>query len=136
MFDLSIIGARRLERKLNKLERKVGSKIMRDATKESLEPVEALAKQRVPVDRGLLKRWIKTATFSAQRGRVIGAQVRTGTRKQMRIPAGNEYYYPAAIEYGTKTRAPRSFLRSALADRRDQALKILSGAIKRMLEAV
>jgi hypothetical protein len=50
--------------------------------------------------------------------------VRTGTRRQLKIEPDNDYYYPAAHEYGSKNQPARSFMRSALFDRKRQALAL------------
>ena len=136
LISLRLLGAKKLEKKLNKLENKVKSKAMRDAAKTAMAPVAILAKSRVPVDTGRLQRSIKVATFSAKRGDIIGAQVRTGTRKQLRIPEKSEYYYPAAIEYGTSTRGERSFLRSAMGDKKSAVIASFSGILAKVLAKI
>lgn len=135
-LDLRLIGNKRLEKKLANLERKIGKKVMRDSAIEAMEPVKDLAKARCPVDTGRLKNSIKVVAYSGDRGRIQSAQVRTGTRKQLRIKANAKYYYPAAIEYGTRKRAARSFLRSALGDLRTSVIKNLSVNVARRLKKI
>lgn len=130
---LKIKGARKLEKKLRALPRRVQGQVMRKALKDALVPVMELAKKRVPVDSGRLQKSIKIANLR-KRG-VTGAVVQTGTRKQLRITADNAYYYPAAIEYGSPGRnvAPKSFLRASLFLRRRQALGIVRTRIRQMI---
>ena len=132
-IDISVLGSKKLSRKLNALENRVKSTVMRDAAKKAMEPVLSLAKQRAPVLTGLLRKHLKIAVY---RGRgYAGAVVQTGTRKQMKIPAKAKFFYPAGVEYGTSKLRARPFLRSSLAAKRNVALGIMSKEIKRMLRA-
>lgn len=131
MFNLKIKGGKRLARKIEKLEKKVGNKVMRDSVKESMEPVAAEAKRLAPIRSGRLRRSIRVAS-SSRRGKINGL-VRTGTRKQLKIPASDPYYYPAAHEYGTRKMPARSFLRAALGNKRRAVIKSLSSIIQRNL---
>lgn len=135
-IDLSILGDRGLERKINKLENKVAKKLIRDAAKEAMEPVAVMARVRAPVLDGRLKASIKVITYSARRGRITGAQVKTGSRFNLRIPANAKYYYPAAHEYGAPKRGikMRSFLRSSLTDLRSSVIFRLGKLIAKGLE--
>lgn len=129
-----MVGARDLERKLGKLEKRTQGQAMRESLKSALEPAEQLAKNRVPVGFGRLKKSIKRGV-STSRGS-ISAVIRTGTRKQLRIPQSAKYYYPAALEYGTRFIAARSFLRSALSDRRELVLGRFSRKLRSLLESI
>ncbi len=133
MFDISLVGDKKTARKLKKMDAKIARKVMREALKDAMEPVKDLAKSRAPVDQGLLRKSIRTAaSVNAKRA---AAFVRTGTRKQLRIPLDAKYYYPAAIEYGTRKRGARSFLRSALGALRGQVLRKTGDNIRRLLES-
>jgi len=133
MFDLTIIGDKALERKLNAMDKKVAARNLKDALKESMEPVRDLSRRLAPTDSGLMKRSIRIGTRSNRRG--IAVFVRTGTRKQLKIPADAKYYYPAAIEYGTRTMPPRPFLRRALARLKNAVINRVGDAIRRKLES-
>jgi len=134
LFSLKLLGAKKLERKLTALGKRLGGKALRDATKEAMEPVAKLARSRAPVHFGRLKASIKVATLSRKSG-AQGAQVRTGTRKQLRIDQKTPYYYPASIEYGTRDRAADSFLRSSMGDLKGQVIRSFSGILKKFIEA-
>lgn len=133
MFDLSVIGEKRLQRKLASMEKRVAHKVVKDSLREAMEPVKDLAKRRAPADRGLMRRSIRTAARANKRGAT--ALVRTGTRKQLKIPADSRYYYPAAIEYGTRTQPARSFLRAALGRLKNAVLRSVGDKIRRRLES-
>lgn len=135
MFDISLIGDKALQRKFNAMGRKTQATELKAIFKEAMEPVKVLAKSRAPVDLGVLKKSIRTSVRASQRSGVT-AQVRTGTRKQLRIPADATGYYPAAHEYGTRFIPAQSFLRSALSDRKDQVLSLISRGIARVLARV
>lgn len=132
MFDLEVKGQRRLNKKLNRMSTGLARKIVRPAMKEALEPVVSAAKTFAPVDSGRMQKFIKPFVQNSRSRGITGA-VRTGTRKQLRIPANARYYYPAAIEYGTRNTPPRSFLRRALGSKRREALTILGRVITKGL---
>ena len=132
MFDISVLGDKKLQKKLSDLDKKVGSKVMKDAMRQSMSTVKDLAKQRAPVVTGMLRKSIRIGVKSNRKG--VSAMVRTGTRKQLKISPDNPFYYPAAHEYGTRYMPARSFLRSSLGDRKNMVLSSLSGNIRRILE--
>ncbi len=135
MFSLSIKGSKKLNKKLNNMKLGVARKIVRPALHSALVPVVQTAKALAPVESGRLKKTIKSFVKSSRRRGAIG-QVRTGTRRQLRIPPDSKYYYPAAIEYGTRHMAARSFLRSALGRQKNRALKILGREIDQRLRKI
>ena len=133
MFDLKVKGARKLNAKLNRMQKGAARKAVRPAMHEALAPVVSAAKDYAPTgDSGRLKKFIKSFVKNSRRSGINGYIV-TGTRKQLRIPADAKYYYPAAIEYGTRFISPRSFLRRAMGSKRSQALKILGTGIAERL---
>ncbi|MCP4230781.1 MAG: hypothetical protein GY771_11645, partial [bacterium] len=125
-------GDRELKAKLESMTKGIQNKAMRAALRKGMEPVASLAKQRAPVRTGRLQKSIKVASYRGKRG-VLGAVVRTGTRRQLRITPENPYYYPSALEYGTKKRQGRSFLRSSLFDRKRQALALTEKELVKFL---
>ncbi len=133
MFDLKMLGQKDLERKLGKMDSKLQSKVMKEAMKTSMQPVQALAKQRAPHDRGLLRKSIRIAVSSKRSG--VSAMVRTGTKKQLKIPMNEKYYYPTAHEYGTRYMPARSFLRSSLNDLKETVLGSVASHVRRLLES-
>ncbi len=136
MFDISVLGDKELQAKLLKMEKRVGAKIMKQSLKSAMEPVKNLAKIRAPQKSGRLRKSIRIGTKSNRRG--VSALLRTGTRKQLKIPADAKYYYPAAIEYGAAGRhlPERSFLRSSLHDRKGQVIGSVARHIRNNLESV
>lgn len=125
-------GDRELKAKLESMSRGMQGKALRDAIRKGIEPVRKLAAQRAPVRTGRLQKSIKVASYRGRRG-VLGASVRTGTRRQLRITPEDPYYYPAAHEYGSKTQRAKSFMRSSMFDRKRQALAMTEKEIVKFL---
>lgn len=135
MFNLDIKGAKRLNRKLDRMGTTAGRKVVRPAMRAALVPVVQSAKAFAPVDSGRMRQSIKAFVTNSRRDGIDG-RVRTGTRRQLRIPADAKYYYPAAIEFGSRRMSARSFLRRAVTARKREALKILGAGIKAGLKKV
>ena len=132
-IDISITGDRRLAKKFKKMQKVVQGRIMKAAAKKALEPVHRLAVAMAPLgETGRTKKWIKIGVAKGKRWQV-GAEVRTGTAKQMGLLSSADYYYPAAHEFGTKHLKQRSFMETAMDERRKLALRILTGEIKRLM---
>ena len=131
-----IVGDRKLLKKFQQLDKRTGTAAIRTVTKKAMEPVLQLAKQRAPIRSGRLQKSLKIVAFrGGRRSRHAGASVQTGTRKQLRIEADNEYYYPAALEYGAPSRGirARGFLRGALFLRRRQVINSVRNQLRAML---
>jgi len=131
---LILKGERELKAKLTQMSRGMQNKALRESLRAGMEPVAALARQRAPVLTGRLQKSIKTGSYRGKRG-IVGAVVRTGTRRQLRIAPEDPYYYPAAHEYGARNQQERSFMRSSLFDRKRQALKIATKHMVDFLES-
>ena len=119
-IDISFIGDAKLQRKLKQIALQAQRKIVRAALRKSMKQVKDRAKSLVPVDSGKLRDSIHQKSRT-KRG-ISRAFVATGTRDQLGIPSDAKGFYPAVIEYGTRTRAPRSFLRRALQEKRSDVL--------------
>ncbi len=123
-IDISLMGDRKLQRKLKRLPIVVQRKIVRHALREAARPVLATAKALVPVDTGRLKKSLKIRS-AGKRGQA-GIVVRTGTRAELGIPEDAKYFYPAALEFGHGNVPAYPFLRPALDQNRPRALKIIA----------
>ena len=120
-IDISIVGDKKLQAKLKKLEFKLQKKIVRNALSRAILPVRNKAKSLAPYDSGLLKQSIKRKRGS-KKGMAY-AKIVTGTRLELGIPIDAKGYYPAAIEYGTSKQAAKPFMRVALAQLRTHVIK-------------
>lgn len=108
VIDISILGDKALERSLSQLHDRIQRKVVRQAMRKSMKRANGYVVQNlsgIPVspDTG---RWLMAQ--SGQKPVVDGrsrTKIRLGvpypTREQLGIPAGDKYFYPSAIEYGT-----------------------------------
>lgn len=134
LIAFNVKGGKAVDKKLRKMDRRLASRALKAGFRAAMEPVKDEAKRRAPVKTGALRRSIRIAGYSG-RG-YIGAVVRTGTRKQLKIPANARFYYPAAIEYGVKGVSPRPFLRSALHAKRKVVLNRVVKDVRDAIENV
>lgn len=70
-----------------------------------------------------LSRGIKLRAIKRSR-RWVGVKIVTPTREALGIPAGSKWYFPAHVEYGTKTSPAFSYLRSTLDEMRTRSRRI------------
>ena len=119
-IDITFLGDAELQRKLKRIAFQAQRKIVRAALRKSMKQVKDRAQALVPVDSGLLRNSIHQKSRT-KRG-ISRAFVATGTRDQLGIPSDAKGYYPAVIEYGTRTRAPKSYLRRALQEKKSAVL--------------
>lgn len=133
-LDISLIGDAELATKLGGLTDKLERKVVRQAIRKAAQLILRDAKQRAPVESGALRRNIRIKALRRSRRRV-GFNVQTGTREQMGISPDDPFYYPALVELGVPGRIEgRRFMRDALRDNRDQALKIMRDEILKGVE--
>lgn len=108
--DISMLGDKKLAKKLKKIDIKMQKKIVKGAIKDAAQPILVLAKAYAPVDSGKLKNSLKLKMGAKQSKRgSIGVRIETGTREQLGIDADDKYFYPAVLEFKVK-----SFLRRAI----------------------
>ena len=119
-IDISFVGGWELQQKLKRLEIQLQRKIVRGAMRKAMKPVLASAKSFVAVDQG----WLKSSLHIKSRTRKgrTKVYVATGTREDLGIPSDAKGYYPAVLEYGTRTRAPQSYLRRAMAQHKTDVI--------------
>lgn len=127
--DISIFGDKALQRKFKKLGPTLQKQVLRKAFRGVAKDILADARIRVPKDTGALAKSLKVKALKRSRGK-IGVKVETGTREQLGIAADDPYYYPAAIELGTKKQSVQSFLRSSLEINRGPGLQKIKKAIQ------
>lgn len=138
VIDISVLGDRRLQQKLNRLVEKDAKKIVRQAMRAAARPVHARAVELAPKKTGALAQNIKinaatsatakAAGIKAARGS-LGVVVRTGTRAEMGIDPSSKWYYPAIVEYGHDNAPAKSYLRRAMDETRGEAIAIAARMI-------
>lgn len=119
-IDISFLGDAELQRKLKRIALQAQRKVVRAALRKSMRQVKERAQALVPVDSGRLRDSIHQKSRT-KRG-ISRAFVATGTRQELGIPSDAKGFYPAVIEYGTRTRSPQSYLRRALQEKRSAVL--------------
>ncbi len=134
LVSFTIEGGKKLDKKLKKMDRRVATKALKTSFKAAMEPVKAEAKRQAPRDTGALIRSIRIGVYNGKD--YVGAVVKTGTRKQLKIPATAKGYYPAFIEYGYQGVRARPFLRSAFASKKRVVLKRVEDDIRKAIEGV
>lgn len=126
--DISLVGDKKLQRKFKQLVGTVQKKIARKAMRAGAKIIQQDAKKRVKTKSGRLKKSIKVKAIKRSR-RAIGFLVRTGTRKELQVDENSQYYYPAALEYGHGGVRAFPYLRPALDNNADKALKKIGEVI-------
>lgn len=129
--NITIHGAKELERKLRALPLKVENKIARKALREGARPILAEAKQQVPVKSGLLRRklTIRAGKRSRKHGPRIVVQTSEGLFK-------GEAFYGGFVHFGHRIGPRRlgpsrklvpanEFLKRAAEKSKDQAGRIV-----------
>lgn len=124
--DISVLGAKALERALSKLPDKVQRSVVASANRKVAKKIHAETVRRVPVDTGKLK-----AALAAQnkprkvtRPTIVMYFLDLPVRSLLDIDPSSPWYYPAHVEYGyTATGGrqvpPRSYLRAAVDEKID-----------------
>lgn len=131
-IDISFVGDDDLQRQLKRIAIQAQRKIVRAAMRKSMKSVKERAQALVPVDSGRLRDSIHQKSRT-KRG-ITRVFVSTGTRQELGIPSDAKGFYPAVIEYGTRTRAAYSYLRRALHEKRGTVLKAVASDIGKGIE--
>jgi HK97 gp10 family phage protein len=151
MIDLDVKGLAELERKMRELTDKVQGQMLRQAVNAGAQIVKKAARDKVPVDTGLLRRNIvvgrsrrqsapgrETYNVFVKKEKRTYADTRANRRKNR---VGKKYevqgpaYYWRFLEFGTKKMQARPFLRPALVSNQQAAInaireKLASGILK------
>ena len=130
LFDLKVIGSEELKRNMNRLEANIQKKYMRTALRTGAKLMKKTASSRVPVKTGALKRSFGVGAGKRKRG-VLRVYVWTGNRTKLGIPSDAEYYYPAAIEYGSKKRniRPGRYIQMAFKSKDAEVKKLIADTL-------
>lgn len=143
--DISVIGARELERKLKKLDTRIQKKVVRQALRTSAKRVKKrvvnnLSNTRVMVQSGKLLNAFKNAktkSFTRRYGIRIGHVL--PSREELGIPAyqsgkKDAGYYPYFVEYGHGDVPAHPFLRPAIDEHKNMEFHRIGRDIGRNIE--
>jgi len=143
VVDIKMLGDKRLSRALEKLpaiaQKRVVRKALRKSAKRQVGYVVALA----PEDTGALKRGYRIAKVRALRHwrHIMGAGLDNPYRDTLGISPDDKWYYPFALEYGTKQRKGRGriaamrFIRDAVDRHAETEYRLLSQEIGHGIQA-
>lgn len=111
-IDVTLLGDKELQRKLNHLARNVQRKVVRISMKkagnEILRPAIVAA---VPVKTGALKAAMAKEQFKVLSGRRTGVKLAMPPRDRLAMDPNDKYYYPTHVEYGHGNVPPHSYIR-------------------------
>ena len=75
--QLTLEGAKELDRKLRELPKRLEKKILRTALRAGMRPIHTAAQQNAPVEKGQLKRSIKLRAIKRNRKGFVGVKIET-----------------------------------------------------------
>lgn len=125
--DISMLGNRELERKLQKLSNQVQKKVVRPALRKEAKR----AKDRVVSNiqtKGLVKTGKMLSAFqgskikAASRKNFIRLGIENPTRQALGISPDDKFYYPYAVEFGHPGASPKPFIRPAIDDHKTKSI--------------
>lgn len=105
---MKIEGIKELDKSLGLLPGKIAKRIANKALRLPARKVRDLAKTRVPVDKGPLKKSLTVKTVKLKSKTLNAAHVITDSKK-----AGEDVFYAQWVEYGKEGVPATSFLRDS-----------------------
>lgn len=118
---ITVTGTRELAAKLTRLEGAIASDNLSKATMAGALVIEGLAKQKVHVITGNLKRSIHS---EIEQSSATAATAKVGTNVE----------YSVYEEFGTRYRPPHPYLRPALDEGGNEAQRVIGEALKALLD--
>ncbi len=141
-FDLALLGDKALSEALASLPEHLEKKVLTRAMKQATQVLQAITSPRIP--RSSVRRrpgshvadTLHVRQLRRKKGR-IGYALVAGKRDELGITAKDPWYYPAVLEFGTRTRPPHPAWRTALHQGHEALLAVirqeLSNGIEREL---
>jgi len=128
-FNFKIEGGKQLDQALKNLGIELEKKIAKSAVRAGANVIAKQARLNAPVGRsGTLRRSIKVVTRSKRTGDAVASVVTRSGKKWTK--KGMNAWYAGKVEFGTKNKAARPFMRSALESKREEAIKRMSQVIQ------
>lgn len=134
-----VTGDKELDARLRAFEPKVRNKFARKALREATKRVREEFIKRVPVDTGALKRSSTVRSLKRSTKR-IGAMVVVNTTKLYDIRQkgsgkrpqwqGQDFYYPAVIEYGSINVPAQAPMRKALYENKEYTVSRFKASLR------
>lgn len=137
VFDITVLGDKKLQGKLDALPRTVQRKLIGRAIKKAgTEVLKPRVLDRVPVDTGALKTAMARQKFKAVKGRrgQLKIAMPLPTREQLDIAPGAKWYYPAHVEYGHGNVPPQSYIRAPVDENASRFFSVAGSQLGREIE--
>lgn len=144
-FGFSFSGDKKAQRAFDKLKKSAQGKVLRPALRAGAKVVKEAAQARAPKLTGAMARTMQVRSKRMSRKRVrvehgglkpIAIAARTAPRAKLNIDAGDPYYYPSAVEFGTKHMEGRHFLEESGKAAKGSAISTVRRVAKAKLREV
>ncbi len=143
--SIEVTGLQAIERLFNSIGKTAANKIIRTALRYGSKSILNTTRGLAPVDTGLMKKSLGIIALKRKRGRVgfrVGfknaEQLVTYSKRKKKNKSGKEvnqrYFYPFAVEYGTKKNPPHPFMRPAYEQNKEYAIRDIHETFKIELE--
>jgi HK97 gp10 family phage protein len=143
--SVAVEGLHAIERLLDQIGKTAASKIIRKALRDGSKSILNTTRGLAPVDTGLMKKSLGIIALKRKRGRIgfrVGFknvdQLVTYSKNKKKDKSGKEvnqrYFYPSAVEYGTKKNPPHPFMRPAYEQNKEYALRDIRETLRIELE--
>ena len=125
-----VTGVKSIDRKLKKLEPKLGAKVIRQTLRKEAKKMQASVKSLAPVgETKQLKKNIKVKAMKRSR-------IRTGVFVQVKASDFEGFFSPASVEWGTSKKPKNPFFRPAYDAGKDSAKDNIINDIKKGLDKI
>lgn len=141
-FDIRLVGDKELQRAFKRLEVQMQRRIVRAGMRAAARKARDYVVANLS---GRLVDVITGRTLAAFRRMRIRQRSRRGlvllglelpSRAELGIDASAKHYYPAALEYGHGSVAPRSFVRKAVDEHEVELRSIIAATLRRRIAAL
>lgn len=130
---VKIEGLADLNRRLTQLPKAIQGRPLRTAVAAGGRVIQQEAKARVPVDTGLVRDRIRVMSMR-QEQRNARAEVVVGVRRVEKNTRRTDPFYWRFIEFGTRFKPARPFLRPALENKRTEAVDAIRERLAKRIE--
>ncbi len=130
---VKVEGLADLNRRLTQLPKAIQGRPLRTAVAAGGRVIQQEAKARVPVDTGLVRDRIRVMSMR-QEQRNARAEVVVGVRRVEKNTRRTDPFYWRFIEFGTRFKPARPFLRPALENKRTEAVDAIRERLAKRIE--
>ncbi len=122
-FLVVITGIQDIDRKLKTLEPRLQKKVLRQSMRAGMKIIQSEMMAQAPVDTGLMRSKVEVRALKSKGRHKIAIEARIGADEKFVVitKSGKRYFYPAAVEYGTRDLIANPFGRRAYEAKADVA---------------